>query len=114
MKLLKAIQGMLFPCKPINQQAKNLQQGKEVNKPIEVIIVPTPSTKAAIIRDWVAAGLLVSFAGLTIHDRFIKPKNIEHLDAILREFDLNGDGHLSKEELDAAKELIREFKKNKK
>ncbi len=113
MKLLKTIQGIFFRCKPTNQKAKSLEEGRETNKPVEVIIVPTSSTKAAIIRDWIAASLLVGFAGLTIHDRFIKPKNIEHLDAILREFDLNGDGHLSKEEIDAAKELIREFKQKK-
>ena len=73
------------------------------DKPIEVIVVPTKSTKAAVLRDWVAAGLLIGFAGLTVHDRFIKPKDLGDLDRmikIIKNFDSNQDENLSKDELD--------------
>ena len=80
-------------------------QSKE--KPVPVILVPTKGTRAAIIRDWVTAMFFAIFAGFTIQDRIIKPKNIDKLEAINKSLEQN------KDELKEIKKLINELKAKK-
>ncbi len=116
---IKSIVSGIFPGFITNTKSNldskdKLQSDEAKNKPIEVIVIPTKSTKAAVLRDWVAAGLLIGFAGLTINDRFIKPKDLSDLDRminIIKKFDSNQDGHLSKDELDTMTKFINQVKK---
>ena len=111
----KVLPGFIASAAFTSTEEKKVLSNEPQNKPIEVIVVPTKSTKAAVLRDLVAAGLLIGFAGLTINDRFINPKQIgdlDHLTRIIKNFDTNQDGHLSKEELDTMFEFISKVKKN--
>lgn len=85
----------------------------EKQKPQEVIVVQTKGARAAFFRDWITAGFFALFAGVTVYDRIDKANQVNNLDAIVRDLDLNRDGHISKEELDTVKELITVLEKNK-
>lgn len=86
---------------------KNSEDIKEKFKPQEVIVVPTPATKAAMYRDWVMAMCFGLFAGITINDKLLKPNNTDRVDALIKNLDLNGDSHISQDELEKIKELIK-------
>lgn len=98
-------------CKSSSVQRLNPSEPQD--KPVKVTVVPTSGTKAAMVRDWVIAMFFGLFAGITVHDKFLKPKNTNNVDALIKSLDLNGDSHISKEELETVKELLRIIEKSK-
>lgn len=64
------------------------------------------------IRDWALATVFLLWGGQSIYDRNFKPNlNDENFQAVVKILDKDGDGRLSKQEIEEAKKLLEEVKK---
>ena len=105
------------PILPIHSQPVK-STDEHPTEPIPTSIPPASkknSSKYQIlkeVKDWMLAVIFLTWGVQGIYDRNFKPNpNDENFQAIIKILDKNGDGKVSKEEIEEAKKMIEEVKK---
>lgn len=86
--------------------------GKEESKAEFILTGSSGLSTTAKVRDWIVALVVITWGGQGIYDRNFAPaKDDSNLAKLVKLFDKNGDGKLSKEEINEARTLMDELGK---